>query len=405
MSSAPRPELDKRFDPQSFEMTLVPAPGGVGPVSSGGGARRRPPLHRSSSRRRTSPGAFTSGTPSAGRSRTSSRAGSGCRAGPSSGSPESTTPASRRRWSSSATSRSGRGRPATTSGREPFLEICREWADARRGDILNQIRRLGCSCDFSREYYTLDEPRSKAVRRAFSELYHQGLAYRDSRMVNWCTRCATVLSDLEVNHVESSGHLWSVGLPARGRERGARRRDDAPRDDARRHGGRGPPGGRALHGARREAGPPPADGPAHPRHRGRDGRPDVRDGRREDHAGARPERLRGGAAARPRRDRRDRLRREDDRRGRARRTPASSGPRPARRSSRTSREQGLRRDDKPHTSAVGRCQRCDTVLEPLVSLQWFVKIRPARRQGGRRDRRPARSPSPRSSGRRRTTSG
>ena len=90
-------------------------------------------------------------------------------------------------------------------GREPFLEICRQWADARRGDILNQIRRLGCSCDFSREYYTLDAARSKAVRRVFSELYHQGLAYRDSRMVNWCPRCATVLSDLEVNHVESSG--------------------------------------------------------------------------------------------------------------------------------------------------------------------------------------------------------
>ncbi len=98
-------------------------------------------------------------------------------------------------------------------GREKFLEICREWAGARRGDILDQIRRLGSSCDFSRVYYTLDAPRSKAVRFAFTTLYHQGLAYRANRMVNWCIRCATVLSDLEVNHVEQSGLLWSIGYP------------------------------------------------------------------------------------------------------------------------------------------------------------------------------------------------
>jgi valyl-tRNA synthetase len=97
-----------------------------------------------------------------------------------------------------------------------FVALCREWADARRGDILDQIRRLGCSCDFSREYYTLDETRSKAVRWVFTSLFHQGLAYRAERMVNWCPSCATVLSDLEVNHVETSGHLWSIAYPVVG---------------------------------------------------------------------------------------------------------------------------------------------------------------------------------------------
>ncbi|MGZ5431215.1 MAG: class I tRNA ligase family protein, partial [Thermoanaerobaculia bacterium] len=98
-------------------------------------------------------------------------------------------------------------------GREAFVALCREWAGARRGDILDQIRRLGSSCDFSRVYYTLDEPRSRAVRHVFSTLYHGGLAYRAERMVNWCPSCATVLSDLEVNHVESSGHLYSIAYP------------------------------------------------------------------------------------------------------------------------------------------------------------------------------------------------
>src|ERR1019366_6291203 len=93
------------------------------------------------------------------------------------------------------------------------VELCREGAGARRGDILDQIRRLGSSCDFSRVYYTLDEPRSRAVRHVFSTLYHDGLAYRAERMVNWCPSCATVLSDLEVNHVESSGHLYSIAYP------------------------------------------------------------------------------------------------------------------------------------------------------------------------------------------------
>ncbi len=101
-------------------------------------------------------------------------------------------------------------------GREAFLALCREWADARRGDILNQIRRLGASCDFTREYYTLDETRSRAVRWVFTTLYEQGLAYRAERMVNWCPSCATVLSDLEVNHVETSGHLWSIAYPLEG---------------------------------------------------------------------------------------------------------------------------------------------------------------------------------------------
>ena len=98
-------------------------------------------------------------------------------------------------------------------GRETFLEICREWATPGGATSSNQIRRLGSSCDFTREYYTLDEPRSKAVRFAFTTLYHQGLAYRGEPDGELVHRCATVLSDLEVNHVEQSGLLWSIGYP------------------------------------------------------------------------------------------------------------------------------------------------------------------------------------------------
>ena len=122
---------------------------------------------------------------------------------------------------------------------------------------------------------------------------------------------------------------------------------------------------------------PAADGPADSRHRRRLRRPEVRDGRREGHARARPERLRGGQAPRPRaRDRRHRLRRKDDE-GRGRRV---RGPRPGRGAEegppRTSTRRACAAARSRHLVPLARCQRCDTVLEPLVSIQWFVKIGP-----------------------------
>ncbi len=260
-------------------------------------------------------------------------------------------------------------------GRERFLEICREWAAARRGDILNQIRRLGSSCDFSRDYYTLDAPRSKAVRHAFTTLYHQGLAYRAERMVNWCARCATVLSDLEVNHVEQSGLLWSIGYPLEdgtGEIVVATTRPETmlgdtavavhPEDERYRHligkKVRLPLTGRTIPVVADPLVDPkfgtgavkitpahdPNDFEAAKRHAlavvtviGFDAKMTTASG--------------AGYAGLDRAEARRKVLRDLE-------------------------TAGLRRGEKAHVLPIGRCQRCDTVLEPLVSLQWYVTAAP-----------------------------
>jgi len=98
-------------------------------------------------------------------------------------------------------------------GREKFLERMHQWADRCRKIITEQEQRLGSSCDWSRERYTLEEGPSRAVRTAFIRLYDKGLIYRGERIVNWCPRCSTALSDLEVDHKDLGGHLWYVRYP------------------------------------------------------------------------------------------------------------------------------------------------------------------------------------------------
>jgi len=98
-------------------------------------------------------------------------------------------------------------------GRDKFLEGMRQWAESCRQTITEQHYRLGASCDWSREAFTLDEGPSRAVRTAFVRLYDKGLIYRGERIINWCPRCATALSDLEVDHKEVSGHLYYVRYP------------------------------------------------------------------------------------------------------------------------------------------------------------------------------------------------
>ena len=98
-------------------------------------------------------------------------------------------------------------------GREKFVERMYQWAEKCRRTITEQHHRLGVSCDWSRECFTLDEGPSRAVRTAFVRLYHKGLIYRGERIINWCPRCATALSDLEVNHQEIQGHLYYVRYP------------------------------------------------------------------------------------------------------------------------------------------------------------------------------------------------
>jgi valyl-tRNA synthetase len=95
-------------------------------------------------------------------------------------------------------------------GREAFVERVWEWKRKTGGAILDQMKRLGASVDWSREYFTMDERLSIAVREAFVRLYEQGLIYRGAYIVNWCPRCQTAISDLEVVHDEHKGHLWEI---------------------------------------------------------------------------------------------------------------------------------------------------------------------------------------------------
>jgi valyl-tRNA synthetase len=98
-------------------------------------------------------------------------------------------------------------------GREIFDQRMKDWASKARASITNQHRKLGVSCDWSRERYTLDPGPSLAVRTNFKRLYDKGLIYRGERIANWCPRCATVLSDLEVEHQDTAGHLWYIRYP------------------------------------------------------------------------------------------------------------------------------------------------------------------------------------------------
>ncbi len=98
-------------------------------------------------------------------------------------------------------------------GREKFIETVWEWKAESGGAITQQLRRLGASCDWSRERFTMDEGLSKAVLKVFVELHKQGLIYKDKRLVNWDPRLQTAVSDLEVESIEMKGHLWHLKYP------------------------------------------------------------------------------------------------------------------------------------------------------------------------------------------------
>jgi len=98
-------------------------------------------------------------------------------------------------------------------GREKFTELTWEWTNKSRQTIRRQHQLLGASCDWTIEKFTLDEGPSKAVRTAFVRLYNKGLIYRGERMINWCPRCQTALSDLEVEHKDIVGHLYYIRYP------------------------------------------------------------------------------------------------------------------------------------------------------------------------------------------------
>jgi valyl-tRNA synthetase len=108
------------------------------------------------------------------------------------------------------------GKKRRDLGREKFIERVWEWKKLYGGAILDQMKRLGASVDWDREYFTMDENLSHAVREVFVRLYEEGLIYRGKYIVNWCPRCETAISDLEVKHEEVAGKLWEIRYPVVG---------------------------------------------------------------------------------------------------------------------------------------------------------------------------------------------
>ena len=98
-------------------------------------------------------------------------------------------------------------------GREKFIERVWQWKAKYGGVIIHQLKRLGCSCDWARERFTMDEGLSRAVREVFVRLYNDGLIYQGDYIVNWCPRCRTAISDLEVEYHQEGGYLWSIRYP------------------------------------------------------------------------------------------------------------------------------------------------------------------------------------------------
>ena len=119
-------------------------------------------------------------------------------------------------WSASSPAE---GKDRFELGREAFIERVWQWKGESGGQIIGQLKRLGASCDWERERFTMDEGLSKAVREVFVSLYEEGLIYRDNRLINWCPRCHTALSDIEVEHEDKAGHLWHLRYPVVGSRR------------------------------------------------------------------------------------------------------------------------------------------------------------------------------------------
>src|SRR5262245_46173988 len=105
------------------------------------------------------------------------------------------------------------GTTRETLGRDKFIERVWAWKDQSGGTIVQQLKRLGASCDWARLRFTMDEGLSRAVREVFVTLFNEGLIYRGERLINWCPRCLTALSDIEVEHEDTKGKLYHIRYP------------------------------------------------------------------------------------------------------------------------------------------------------------------------------------------------
>ncbi|MFH1825289.1 MAG: valine--tRNA ligase [Candidatus Firestonebacteria bacterium] len=110
------------------------------------------------------------------------------------------------------------GQTRDSLGREKFVKKVWEWKEKYGNTIINQLQELGCSCDWSRTRFTMDEGLSNAVKEVFVQLYKEGLIYRDNYIINWCPRCKTALSDIEVEHKEIKGNFYFIKYPVKNKE-------------------------------------------------------------------------------------------------------------------------------------------------------------------------------------------
>jgi len=266
------------------------------------------------------------------------------------------------------------GKKRTELGREKFVERVWEWKHEYGGAIQQQMRRLGASVDWSREYFTMDEELSHAVREVFVRLHEQGLIYRGKYIVNWCPRCGTAISDLEVKHEEIPGKLWEIRYPVIRTDEFITVATTRPetmlgdtavavneRDERYHH----------LHGKKvllplmnREI-------------------PIITDEL------AQPEFGTGAVKVTPAHDANDfeaglrhnlpQIEVMDEHARMNQNAGAYAGlSREAARKKvlQDLREQGFLAGEKDYTLPIGKCDRCGTIVEPRLSTQWFVKIQP-----------------------------
>jgi len=266
------------------------------------------------------------------------------------------------------------GKKRADLGREQFIERVWEWKEHYGGAIQEQMRRLGASVDWSREYFTMDENLSRAVREVFVRLHEQGLIYRGKYIVNWCPRCETAISDLEVKHEEIPGKLWEIRYPVVGTDEFITVATTRPetmlgdtavavneRDERYTH----------LHGKKvllplmnREI-------------------PIITDEL------AQPEFGTGAVKVTPAHDANDfaaglrhnlpqiEVMDEHARMNQNAGPYAGFGRSTAReRVLEDLRAQGFLVGEKDYTLAIGKCDRCGTIVEPRLSTQWFIKIQP-----------------------------
>lgn len=267
------------------------------------------------------------------------------------------------------------GKKRQDLGREKFIERVWEWRRQYGGAILEQMRRLGDSVDWEREYFTMDERRSRAVREAFVRLHEQGLIYRGNYIVNWCPRCMTAISDLEVVHQEVAGKLYAIKYPLIGSKDEfvvvATTRPETmlgdvavavnPKDERykRLHGKMLllPLAGREIPIVADDAANPefgtgavkvtPAHDPNDFQIGQRHGLPQISVMNESGHMNANA----GSYAGLDRYEARKKVLAD-------------------------LRAQGLLAGEKEHRFSIGKCDRCKSVVEPRLSTQWFVKIQP-----------------------------